>query len=148
MSTHESTTEENLQQMHEEARNRPSSIDLSLELERQLEIDSLPNSPDVPNTRFSDRPQSLDPHVLASIVTQLRLSLTEVSRERDALAHTLAEVQERELNLKDALHTVSERCVQLEQDLTIVTEKSKEETDAVTMLRGKLEDSRYVTITV
>ncbi|KAI0091796.1 hypothetical protein BDY19DRAFT_885524 [Irpex rosettiformis] len=128
--------------MHEEARNRPSSIDLSLELERQLEIDSLPNTPDVSQTRFTERPQSLDPHVLASIVTQLRLSLAEVSKERDDFSQTLSEVQEREANLKDALHTVSERCLKLEQDLAVVTEKRQEEADAVTMLRGKLEDSR------
>ena len=107
MSIHHSTSGESLQQLHEEARNRPSSIDLSLELERQLEIDSLPNTPDVPNTRFSERPQSLDPQVLASIVTQLRSSLTDVSKERDSLARTRSEVQEREANLKDALHTVS-----------------------------------------
>ena len=142
MSIHHSTSGESLQQLHEEARNRPSSIDLSLELERQLEIDSLPNTPDVPNTRFSERPQSLDPQVLASIVTQLRSSLTDVSKERDSLARTLSEVEEREANLKDALHTVSERCLNLERELTAATEKAKEETDAVTMLRGKLEDSR------
>ena len=48
---------------------RPMSIDLSLELERQLEAESLPNSPNPP------RPQSLDVNVLVNLVTQLRLSL-------------------------------------------------------------------------
>jgi hypothetical protein len=125
--------------MNEDIRNRPSSIDLSLELERQLEIDSVPNTPDAPAFEQSN---TLDPQVLASIVTQLRLSLTDVSKERDGLAHLLAEVQEREVNLKDALHTVSERCLKLEGELIAATEKSKEEADSVVMLRGKLEDSR------
>ncbi|KAI0343139.1 hypothetical protein BDW22DRAFT_1239605 [Trametopsis cervina] len=121
---------------------RPSSIDLSLELERQLEIDSLPNSPVVAHTRITERPQSLDPQVLTSIVTQLRLALGEVTKERENLSQSLAESQAREHDLKDALHTVSERCLQLEAELVSVSEKGKEDADAVTMLRGKLEDSR------
>jgi len=121
---------------------RPHSIDLSLELERQLEIDSLPNSPAVTQSFKAGRPQSLDPQVLASIVTQLRLSLTEVSKERDDLTNLLAEMQAREQDLKDTLHTVSEKCLVLESELSSVTEKGKEDADAVIMLRGKLEDSR------
>lgn len=120
---------------------RPHSIDLSLELERQLEIDSMPNSPVVAQN-LKDRPQSLDPHVLASIVTQLRLSFSEVTKERDDLSTLLAEAQARETDLKEALHTVSERCLKTESDLTAAIEKGKEDQDAVTMLRGKLEDSR------
>jgi len=55
--------------IHEEQYNpnRPHSIDLTLELERQLDNESLP-----PNSPRNARPQSLDTHVLASIVTQLR----------------------------------------------------------------------------
>ena len=95
---------------------RPHSIDLSIALEHQLEIDSLPNSPTVARIT-QDHPQTLDPQVLASIVTQLRLSLETATRERDDLSTVLGEVQARESDLKNALHTVSERCLRLEGEV-------------------------------
>ena len=121
---------------------RPHSIDLTLELEQQLDDESTPNSPAFPRSR--SRPQSLDPHVLASIVTQLRLSLSEVTKERDELSAILSETQSNELSMKDALHTLAEKCVRLETDLTASQDKNREDADAISMLRGKLEDSRYV----
>lgn len=120
---------------------RPHSIDFSIALEHQLEIDSLPNSPTVARTS-EDHAQPLDPQVLASIVTQLRLSLEQVSKERDDLSNMLVEVQARETDLKDALHTVSERSLRLEGELAALSEKNREDQDAVAMLRSKLEDSR------
>lgn len=120
---------------------RPHSIDLSIALEHQLEIDSLPNSPTVARSG-QDHSQPLDPEVLASIVTQLRLSLENVTKERDDLSNVLVEVQARETDLKQALHTVSERCLRLEGEVATLVEKNKEDQDAVTMLRSKLEDSR------
>ena len=123
---------------------RPHSIDLTLELERQLDNESLPPSSPAPPRRPQSRPQSLDPHVLASIVTQLRLNLEEVTKERDGLAHLYAEAQASQSEMKTMLDTVSEKCVRLENDLVVSIEKQKEDADAVTMLRSKLEDSRCV----
>ena len=113
MTTHD-VSDNPITHMNEDTRDRPSSIDLSLELERQLEIDSVPNTPDAIHTRMSERPESLDPQVLASIVTQLRLSLENATKERDGLAHVLAEVQEREANLKDALPHLDVRLAPLQ----------------------------------
>lgn len=121
---------------------RPHPTDFSLDLERQLETESIPSSP--ADDRAFSQPDSLDPQVLASIVTQLRLSLSDVTRERDDLANLLAEVQTRETGVKDALHQVSEKAIVLEGELSAALEKQKEDQDAIVMLRGKLEDSRHV----
>ncbi|CAL1714933.1 unnamed protein product [Somion occarium] len=120
--------------------NRPHSIDLTLELERQLDNESLPNSPAYHQTH--SRPQSLDPHVLASIVTQLRLSVAELTRERDELSGALSEARTNENGLKETLHHVTEKCIRLETELTGAHDQHQEDTDAISMLRSKLEDSR------
>ncbi|TCD68405.1 hypothetical protein EIP91_010806 [Steccherinum ochraceum] len=122
--------------------NRPHSIDLTLELERQLDNESLPPTSPAPPRRPQSRPQSLDPHVLASIVTQLRLSLEEVTKERDELAHLFTESQASQAELKSTLEHVSEKCTKAESELAVAIDKQQEDADAVTMLRGKLEDSR------
>lgn len=114
---------------------RPHSIDLSLELERELENDTA--SP-------SSRPQSMDPYVLASLVTQLRLNVAELAKERDELSTMLAESQACEESLKSTLHHVSDKCVRLESELSASLDKNKDDGDAISMLRSKLEDSRWV----
>ncbi|CCM00378.1 uncharacterized protein FIBRA_02408 [Fibroporia radiculosa] len=116
---------------------RPHSIDLTLELERQLECESMPNSP-APNAR----PQSLDTHVLASIVTQLRMSLEDMTKERDALSVQLSETKYREENLKEALHTITEKCLRAEGHLVNALDQHKEDEEAISMLRQKVEESR------
>lgn len=123
-------------------RNSQNSIDLSLELERQLDMESLPTSPSDP--RFAANPTSLDPSVLASLVASLKLTLDKTEAERDELKAQLGEAYNRELGLKDAFDNVSGKCLRLESELSTVVEKSKEDQDAVVMLRGKLEDSRFV----
>ncbi|KAH9852073.1 hypothetical protein C2E23DRAFT_731747 [Lenzites betulinus] len=116
--------------------NRPTSIDLSLELERELDNESLPNSPNPP------RPQSLDTHVLASIVTQLRLSLAETTKERDTLSEQLAEARTREQGLKEALDHVTDKCIRVETDLENAASQRKEDEETISMLRTKVEESR------
>ncbi|KAI0716044.1 hypothetical protein C8T65DRAFT_642648 [Cerioporus squamosus] len=116
--------------------NRPTSIDLSLELERELEAESLPNSP---NPR---RPQSLDTNVLASIVTQLRLSLAETTKERDTLAEKLNEAQTREEGMRETLEHVTEKCIRMENDLELAANQRKEDEETIAMLRSKVEESR------
>lgn len=114
------------------------SIDLSLELERQLEAESVPNSPNPP------RPQSLDPTVLATIVTHLRQSLAEITKERDTLAEKLAEAQPREEGMRDTLEHVTDKCIRMENDLEVASNRHKEDEETIAMLRSKLEESRCV----
>ncbi|KAI0788808.1 hypothetical protein C8Q75DRAFT_807550 [Abortiporus biennis] len=135
----ESYSEQDDFYQHHSQSNRPHSIDFSLELERELAIES-PTSPNFPPDK--SRPQSLDPHVLASLVTQLRSSLAEVTKERDDLATMLAESQSCESSLKDTLHAVSEKSARLETELNNALDKNKDDADAIAMLRSKLEDSR------
>ncbi|RPD64302.1 hypothetical protein L226DRAFT_544892 [Lentinus tigrinus ALCF2SS1-7] len=115
---------------------RPTSIDLSLELERELDAESLPNSPNPP------RPQSLDTNVLASIVTQLRLSLAETTKERDALADKIAEAQTREEGMRETLEHVTEKCIRMENELEVAANQHKEDEETIAMLRTKVEESR------
>ena len=117
---------------------RPSSIDLTLELECQLENDSLS-----PTQQSSGRPQSFDPHVLASIVMQLRHSLSEVSRERDQLLHQLSESQTQESHLKDTVQQLSAECTRVHDELEVSKKKIRDDENAITMLRAKVEESRY-----
>ncbi|KAJ3816259.1 hypothetical protein F5880DRAFT_1642781 [Lentinula raphanica] len=68
---------------------RPFSIDLSLELERQLVMESLPPTPAHNATSHANSApviahlrDSLDPNVLAHIILQLRRSLSNLSKEK------------------------------------------------------------------
>lgn len=119
-----------------DAHSRPHSIDLSLALERELEAESLPTSPSNP------RPQSLDTTVLASIVTQLRMNVEDVARERDALAKELADSKTREAEMSADMISVTERCTRLETELSAAHEKIKEDEESISMLRSKVEESR------
>lgn len=115
-----------------------SSIDLSLELERQLEAESLPATPAYPaQSKDAINRTSLDPQVLAHIVTQLRESLTHITRERDDLIHQLAESHSREAEFKDSLALWSERCAGLEKGLEAARKKSQDDDEAISMLRSK-----------
>lgn len=117
---------------------RPRSIDLSLELERQLEAESVPNSPNPP------RPQSLDATVLATIVTNLRQSLIETTKERDSLVEKVAEAQTREEGMRDTLEHVTDKCIRMENELEIASSRQQENEETIAMLRSKLEESRCV----
>jgi predicted nucleic acid-binding Zn-ribbon protein len=116
-----------------------SSIDLSLELERQLESESLPATPAHSAAQSKDgvNRASLDPHVLAHIITQLRESLTHITRERDDLVYQLSESHSREAEFKDSVALWSERCANLEKDLEIARKKSQDDDEAISMLRSK-----------
>lgn len=121
---------------------RPHSIDLSLELEHQLNTESLPNSP-APDATFFQR-QSLDPHVLASIITQLRISLEKVTRERDDLLLACEEATQKQALLQENLQIVTDRSTKLEEQLSIAHDKHKDDEEAISMLRTKVEESRSV----
>jgi predicted nucleic acid-binding Zn-ribbon protein len=117
---------------------RPFSIDLTLELERQLDNESNPNSP----VDATGRPHSLDPHVLASIITQLRLSLADVTKERDELSQTVVEVRAREAGTADTLGHMTEKCSKMQEELDNARTKIKDDEDTISILRTKVEESR------
>jgi chromosome segregation ATPase len=123
--------------------NRPHSIDLTLELERELDNESQPSSP-VRQDSTNDRPQSLDGNVLASIVTQLRISLENVTRERDDLLLDLDQAAQKQADLSHSLQLVTDRSSQLEEQLSAAQAKNKEDEEAISMLRAKVEESRSV----
>ena len=115
---------------------RPSSIDLSLELERQLETHA--SSPD------PTRPTSLDPHILASTVIQLRQSLSAVSRERDDLSRRLSEAQAQQSYLKATMRQLESECTLAQDQLAVARRKMADDESAIAMLRAKVEESRFV----
>ena len=121
---------------------RPHSIDLSLELEHQLNTESLPNSPAHDVNSF--KRQSLDPHVLASIITQLRHSLEQVTRERDDLLLACGEAAKKQVQLQENMQIVTERSAELEEQLSAANDQHKEDEEAIAMLRSKVEESRSV----
>ncbi|KAK0488912.1 hypothetical protein IW261DRAFT_1442247 [Armillaria novae-zelandiae] len=123
---------------------RPFSIDLSLELERQLDMESPPVTP-AHNTQTHDtRPkrESLDPQVLAHIVMQLRHSSAEMTKERDDLLQFVSGAHSKEAELKDALQAVTDKATELEEELMTARRKMKDDEDAIAMLRTKVEESR------
>ncbi|KIJ20781.1 hypothetical protein PAXINDRAFT_106490 [Paxillus involutus ATCC 200175] len=117
---------------------RPYSIDLTLELERQLDNESLPP----PTPVDAKRPQSLDPQVLSHIITGLRASLADVTRQRDGLAQSLSEYQARENDLADTLAHMTDKCSKLQEEVDTANNKSKDDEDTISVLRTKVEESR------
>ncbi|KAF5369222.1 hypothetical protein D9757_010029 [Collybiopsis confluens] len=128
---------------------RPFSIDLSLELERQLEMDSdsLPPTPAY-NATLQSAPvlanmrDSLDPDVLAHIISQLRRSLADMSKERDDLVNLLSGAHSREAELEDALQHMTDKAVGMEEELMVARRKNKDDEEAISLLRSKVEESR------
>jgi hypothetical protein len=126
---------------------RTYSIDLALELERQLGGEfPAPSTPaDALAPKDTNvRPQSLDPHILANLVMQLRHSVAEITRERDDLQHLLSHAMSKSAEYKDNLQYMTEKCSTMEVQLEQAKKKMKDDEDAITMLRSKVEESRSV----
>ncbi|KAL5492328.1 hypothetical protein ACEPAI_3775 [Sanghuangporus weigelae] len=150
--------------MHER-QNRPASIDMALDLERELDDEhdfgdghgrhssasieaSLSSGQEFANMdsedslNNNDRRVSLDPQVLQRIVTNLRSELSRVQSERDALSEALAGAPTRERELREALDLLTEKSAKSEEELESLRRKSQDDEDAIQMLRTKLEESR------
>lgn len=149
--------EQNRLQREQEAR---FSIDYSLELEHQLAMESPPQTPahdqtshqattattgDSSSTRTDGRTNELapDPDVLAHIITQLRHSLADITKERDELVTMLATANTEQANRTDALQAMTDKATAAEEELTLLKRKSKEDEDQIVLLRTKVEESRY-----
>ncbi|KDR67922.1 hypothetical protein GALMADRAFT_257408 [Galerina marginata CBS 339.88] len=149
------------------------SIDLSLELERELaNMESPPTTPahdtlthsdnntqhpTHPQPRLPPRRESLsqgkghgsgvselapDPEILAHIVTQLRQSLADMTRERDDLVKMLAQANQRDAETQDALQAMTDNATEAGEELTAARKKMKEDEEQIVLLRAKVEESR------
>lgn len=134
------------------AARRHFSIDLSLELERQLDMEAYPSTPphDAESHSQQDsstetgipKHQSLDPHVLAHIIQQLRQSLSEVTKDRDELQQLVASSHSHEAEMKDVLQLMTDKATTMEIELGDARRKIRDDEDAIAMLRTKVEESR------
>ncbi len=122
--------------------NKHFSIDLTLELERQLDLEGSP--PPTPSLPATSQPphESLDPHILAHIITGLRKTVDDITKERDDLLKLLEAATTREASLQDTLQLMTEKATSYEEELTTAKKKMKEDEDAITLLRNKVEESR------
>lgn len=126
------------------------SIDLSLELERQLDMESFSSIPayyqNIDVGRDGNKPAHdvLDPQVLAHIVKQLQQALTEITRDRDELREQIAVSHSHEAELQDALQHMIDKATAMDVELTAARKKMKDDEEAITLLRAKVEESRYV----
>jgi hypothetical protein len=123
---------------------RPHSFDLTLELERQLEAESLPTSP----ARLEGRPQSLDTHVVASLVTSLRLNVAELTKERDELSAALHAAHGREAEFASELRQLKEAQMGQDAELAALRQKTRDDEESIVLLRSKVEESRSVLLCV
>ena len=121
----------------EDLKTRPYSIDLSLELERQLDNESLPPTPAPPI-----RPQSIDQTVLTSLVVQLRQTLAEITSDRDQLREKLVRAETDKNGAEEALHQFTTKCALIEDELEAAKVKMRDDEHAISMLRTKVEESR------
>jgi chromosome segregation ATPase len=138
------------------------SIDYSLELERELAMESPPQTPMRATAATSpalDRQLSQsarsalsdahsvestpDPEVLAHIITQLRHSLADMTKEKEELVKLLGTANTEEANAKDALQVMTDKATEAEEALAELKKKAREDEDQITMLRAKVEESRY-----
>jgi hypothetical protein len=134
---------------------RPHSIDLSLELEHQLALEE--GDTGTPDSHTPAQPQglgitmpseqqaqSLDPHVLASIISQLRDQLTRLATERDDLLSHMATYVSREADLKDALQDMTDKFTAAREEVATSREQHADDQENISMLRAKVEESRLV----
>ena len=116
---------------------RPYSIDLSLELEHQLESESLPPTP-----AAKGRPASYDHNVVASVIQQLQTDVERLTIERDDLRDELARADADKGGIQETLLQFSAKCEQMEEELAAAKAKMRDDEHAISMLRTKVEESR------
>lgn len=121
----------------QEGPKRPYSIDLSLELEHQLENESLPPTP-----AFKGRPASYDQNVVASVIQQLQTDVEHLTRERDDLRDQLSRADADKGGIQETLLQFSAKCEQMEEELEAAKVKMRDDEHAISMLRTKVEESR------
>jgi hypothetical protein len=111
---------------------KKSSIDLSLELEREL--DALENS--------ASDPLPLDPQVLSSLVSQLRRSVAELTQTRDDLVASLSNARAESAELRHTVDQAGERENELQGKVNRLEEQTQADRETINILRQKVEESR------
>jgi chromosome segregation ATPase len=133
---------------------------LSLELERELAMESPPVTPGYDATTHPETTSTYpkkrgdgalsdllpDPEILANIIAQLRHSLTDITKERDELLKLLASANTQEANAKDALQVITDKATEAEEELTALRKKAREDEEQIAVLRTKVEESRYAKV--
>jgi hypothetical protein len=120
---------------------RPYSIDLSLELERQLDNESFPPTP-----APAARPQSMDQHVLASLIRTLRTTVEDVTKDRDELHEQVTKLMSDKKGADDTVLQLSIRCTRMEEELEGAKVQMREDEHSINMLRTKVEESRWASL--
>lgn len=115
-----------------------SSIDLSLELEHQLQLEDDASHPS------SSRPHSLDPHILSTLIKNLHEEVSKLTKERDELAGALTDSREREGDLREEVHRMMESHATMDEQMDELKHKNQEAEESIALLRSKVEDSRYM----
>ncbi|KAK7031355.1 hypothetical protein R3P38DRAFT_2923057 [Favolaschia claudopus] len=126
------------------------SIDLSLELEHQLDMESPLPTPANPAQSHQQRPSmdmpfklpDIDPHVLAHIISGLRHQLADMTKERDDLVVLIDTAHKKEAELQDALQHITDKAMDLDEALSEARRQNKDDTEAISLLRTKVEESR------
>ena len=145
--------EQRLQLTEDRAQHVRFSIDLSLELERQLNMESplaSSNHEDIivhaskvaADSNEEQHYGKPDPDVLAHIVTHMRKSLMDMTKERDDLVKMLATTNAQDANTKDALQLMTEKATSAGEELDIARKKMREDEEQIVLLRAKVEESR------
>ena len=144
--------EHRLQMTEDLAQHGRFSIDLSLELERQLSMESPVASSSFEGIAHAEKVAAadsneeeynkLDPDVLAHIVTHMRNSLADMTKERDELVRMLAKANSQDANTKDALQLMTEKATSAGEELDIAKKKIREDEEQIVLLRAKVEESR------
>ncbi|KLO13300.1 hypothetical protein SCHPADRAFT_928676 [Schizopora paradoxa] len=127
---------------------RVTSIDMALELERQLHSEQDEHDAHEDDALNANQPSqaneetSPDPLILATIITNLRTELAEVIAERDSLAEIVSTTDVRESELRNALALVTGKATALEEELAVLKLKNTADEETIAVLRSKVEESR------
>jgi len=72
------------------------------------------------------------------------MSVADVTRERDELSQTIVELRSREAETADTLGHMTEKCSKMQEELDNAHTKIKDDEDTISILRTKVEESRFV----
>ena len=99
---------------------------------------------DTKPTHEQDETLPNDVDALHKLVKSLTHALGEVTKERDGLYESLSACCAREAEARDSLQAAVDKRTEIEAEVEQLRKKGQEDEEAITMLRSKVEESRYV----